>query len=108
MQPQSGWSFLRLVKIEGLDHLPDVLPKLFPCITFSQHGLGQTLSPIAAVGFLGYFEDEFSHAPNSKPPMPERQVQAWQMAATFPLVLFPLTAERRDLAHCSRPRLRGR
>src|SRR6516225_6966785 len=80
MQPQSGWSFLRLVKIEGLDHLPDVLPKLFPCITFSHHGLGQTLSPIAAVGFLGYFEDEFSHAPNSKPPMPERQVQAWQMS----------------------------
>jgi hypothetical protein len=44
-------------------------------------GLGQTLSPIAAVGFLGYFEDEFSHAPNSKLPMPERQVQAWQKSA---------------------------
>jgi hypothetical protein len=40
--------------------------------------------------------------------MPERQVQAWQMSATFPLVLFPLTAERRELAHCSRPRLRRR
>jgi hypothetical protein len=57
------------------------LPKLIPGITFSHDGLGQTLSPIAAVGFLGYFEDEFPHAPNSKLPMPERQVQAWQISA---------------------------
>ena len=98
MQPQGGWKFVRLVKIEGLDHLPDVLPKLFPRITFGHDGLGQTLSPITAVGFLGYFENEFPHALKSKLPMPERQVQAWQMSATFPLVLFPLTAERRDLA----------
>jgi hypothetical protein len=80
MQPQGGWKSVRLVKIEGSNHLPDVLPKLFPRITFSHDGLGQTLSPIAAVGFLGYFEDEFSHAPNSNLPMPERQVQAWQMS----------------------------
>ncbi len=80
MQPQGGWKSVRLVKIEGSNHLPDVLPKFFPRITFSHDGLGQTLSPIAAVGFLGYFEDEFSHAPNSKLPMPERQVQAWQMS----------------------------
>ena len=84
MQPQGGWKSVRLVKIEGSNHLPDVLPKLFPRITFSHDGLGQTLSPIAAVGFLGYFEDEFSHAPNSKLPMPERQVQAWQMSADAP------------------------
>jgi hypothetical protein len=60
VQPQGGWKSVRLVKIEGFDHLPDVLPKLIPRITFSHDGLGQTLSPIAAVGFLGYFEDEFS------------------------------------------------
>jgi hypothetical protein len=81
VQPQGGWKFVRLVKIEGFDHLPDVLPKLFPGITFSHDGLGQTLSPIAAVGFLDYFEDEFSHAPKSKLPMPEQQVQARQMSA---------------------------
>ena len=81
MQPQSGWKSVRLVKIEGTNHLPDVLPKLFPRITFSHNGLSQTLSPIATVGFLGYFEDEFSHALKSKLPMPERQVQAWQMSA---------------------------
>src|SRR6516165_1737979 len=108
MQPQSGWKSVRLVKIEGTNHLPDVLPKLFPRITISHDGLSQTLSPIAAVSFLGYFENEFSHALKFKLPMPERQVQAWQMSATFPLVLFPLTAERRELAHCSRPRLRRR
>ena len=61
--------------------LPNVLPKLFPCITFSHDGLGQTLSAVAAVGFLGHFEDEFSHAPKSKLPMPEQQVQARQMSA---------------------------
>jgi hypothetical protein len=102
MQPQGGWKSVRLVKIEGFDYIPDVLPKLFPRITFDHDGLGQTLSPIAAVGFLGYFEDEFSHAPKSKLLMPARQVQAWQMSATFPLVLFPLTAERHGLTHCSR------
>jgi hypothetical protein len=61
------------------------LPKLFPRITFDHDGLGQTLSPIAAVGFLGYFEDEFSHAPKSKLLMPAPQVQAWQMSADVPV-----------------------
>jgi hypothetical protein len=32
-------------------------------------------------GFLEHFEDEFSHAPESKLPMPERQVPAWRMSA---------------------------
>ena len=81
MQPQGGWKFVRLVKIEGSNHLSDVLPKLFPRVAFGHDCLGQTLSAIAAVGFLDHFEDEFPHAPKSKLPMPERQVPAWQMSA---------------------------
>jgi hypothetical protein len=76
MQPQGGRKFVRLVKIEGLDYRPDVLPQLLPGITFGHDCLGQTLSAIAAVGFLDHFEDEFSHVHKSKLPMAERQVAA--------------------------------
>jgi hypothetical protein len=46
-----GWKFFRPVKIEGSNHFPDVLPKLFPRVTFGHECLGETLSGIAAVGF---------------------------------------------------------
>src|SRR6516162_8212558 len=78
MQPQGSWKFVRLVKIEGSNHLPDILPQLFPRVTFGHDCLGQTLSAIPSVGFLNHFEDEFPHASNSKLPMPEQQVPAWQ------------------------------
>jgi hypothetical protein len=81
MQPQGGRKFVRLVKIEGFDYLLNVLPKLFPRVTFGHDCLGQTLSAIATLGFLEHFEDESSHAPKSKLPTPERQVPAWQMSA---------------------------
>ena len=105
MQPQSGWKSVRLVKIEGFNYLPDVLPKLFPRITFSDDGLGQTLSPIAAVGFLGYFENEFSHALKSKLPIPERQVQAWRMSAGCPgsRDVKPTVAENTQRSKVLRP-----
>jgi hypothetical protein len=54
MQPEGGRKFVRLVKIEGLNHLLDVLPKLFPRITFGHDCLGQALSAIAAVVFLDH------------------------------------------------------
>src|SRR5260370_9040646 len=76
MQPQGRRKFVRLVKIEGFDHPLDILPQLFPRITFSHDSLGQTLSAIAAVGFLYDLKDEFSHAHESKLPMPRRQVPA--------------------------------
>jgi hypothetical protein len=81
MESQGGWKFVRLIKIEGPNHLPDVLPKLFPGVTFGHDCLGETFSAIAAVGFLGHFENEFSHHPKSKLPMYERQIPAWQMSA---------------------------
>jgi hypothetical protein len=62
--------------LEVSDHPLDILPQLFPRITFSHDSLGQTLSAIAAVGFLYDLNDEFSHAHESKLPMPRRQVPA--------------------------------
>jgi hypothetical protein len=67
---------------KGSNHLPNILPKLFPRVTFGHDCLCQTLSAIAAVGFLDHFEDEFSHAPKSKLPMAERQVPALKKQIT--------------------------
>ena len=78
MQPQGGWKFFRLIKIEGFNHIPDVPPQLFPRVTFGHDCLGQTLSAIAAVGFLDHFEDEFSHTREFKRPVRKRQVPAWR------------------------------
>jgi len=74
MQPQGRREFVRLVKIKGFDCLLNVLPELFPRVTFGNDRLGQTFRAVTAVGFLNHFEDQFSHVHKSKRPMPEQQV----------------------------------